>query len=253
MNIKKFISKFEEIFPKETSCDFDFKKIGLEVGDVFQDIKNCLITLDVTEDVIKEAIKKDCNLIITHHPFLYNDLSKHKYNSYKRNIIKDCYKNDIVIYAAHTNIDNSSKGMNYILANMLELSNITQYDEGMAVYGDIDISFNDFITLIKTKFELPYIKYSGSKLIKVKRIGLCGGSGSDFIGLNKKYNCDVFLTGEIKHSTALEYRYNGYNSIDVTHYAERFFKHDVSVLLSKINDEVKVIPSTTDTNPFEIF
>ncbi|MDR0426998.1 MAG: Nif3-like dinuclear metal center hexameric protein [Dysgonamonadaceae bacterium] len=122
MKIAQILGALEEFAPLPLQDDFD--NSGLQVGDTTQKVKGILLCLDVTEDVIDEAVELDCNLIISHHPLLFRPLKSLTGKTYiERCIVKAC-KNDIVIYAAHTNIDNVRGGVSFRLAEKIGLQNI---------------------------------------------------------------------------------------------------------------------------------
>ena len=122
MKISQVIGEIEEFAPLSLQDSFD--NSGLQVGDISQKAKNVLLCLDVTEEVIDEAIESDCNLIISHHPLLFKPLKSLTGKNYiERCIIKAC-KNDLVIYSAHTNLDNAWQGVNFRLADKIGLQNV---------------------------------------------------------------------------------------------------------------------------------
>jgi len=122
MKIQKIIETIEDFAPVPLQDGFD--NSGLQVGDVSQWATGTLLCLDVTEEVLDEAIELGCNLIISHHPLLFKPLKALTGKTYiERCIIKAC-KYDLVIYAAHTNLDNAYGGVNFHLAEKLGLQNI---------------------------------------------------------------------------------------------------------------------------------
>jgi dinuclear metal center YbgI/SA1388 family protein len=122
MKISQIIETIEDFAPLVSQESFD--NSGLQVGDISQKVKGILLCLDVTEEVLKEALELDCNLIISHHPLLFNPVKRLAGKTYiERCIIKAC-KNDLVIYSAHTNLDNSYGGLNFYLAEKLGLQNL---------------------------------------------------------------------------------------------------------------------------------
>ena len=122
MKISQIIETLEDFAPLELQESFD--NSGLQVGDVSQQVKGILLCLDVTEDVLEEALDLDCNLIISHHPLLFKPIKKLTGKTYIERCVTKACKNDLVIYAAHTNIDNVSGGLNYYLAEKLGLQNL---------------------------------------------------------------------------------------------------------------------------------
>ena len=121
MRIKEITNYLEEVAPLYYQEEYD--NSGLLVGDSNTQIKNVIITLDCTEEVVDEAISKDCNLIIAHHPIIFKGLKKLNGSNYIQRIIIKAIKNDIAIYAMHTNLDNIYNGVNYYIANKIKLDN----------------------------------------------------------------------------------------------------------------------------------
>jgi dinuclear metal center YbgI/SA1388 family protein len=122
MKIKDLIAIIEQYAPPSLQESYD--NSGVQVGNVHQPVQGVLLCLDVTEEVVEEAIELECNLIIAHHPLLFKPLKSLTGASYiERVMIKAC-KQDLVIYAAHTNMDNAYKGVSYKVASNLGLQNI---------------------------------------------------------------------------------------------------------------------------------
>lgn len=121
MIIKEVTDFLETIAPLSYQESYD--NSGLIIGNYKNEIKGILISFDCTEDIIKEAISKNCNLIISHHPLIFSGIKKINGNSFIDKIIISAIKNDISIYAIHTNIDNIITGVNKILCDKLNLIN----------------------------------------------------------------------------------------------------------------------------------
>jgi len=121
MKIREIISSIESFAPLAFQEDYD--NAGLIVGDQEQEAKGALITVDVTEEIIDEAIHKKINLIIAHHPIIFVALKKITGENYIERIIIKALKNNIAIYAAHTNLDNIQGGVNSKIAEKLNLQN----------------------------------------------------------------------------------------------------------------------------------
>lgn len=122
MRIKEILSIIEQIAPLALQESYD--NSGVQVGDVNQEAKGALLCIDVTEEVVKEAITLGCNLIISHHPLAFRKFKSLTGKNYVERCMIKAIKNDIVVYAAHTNLDNASEGINFYLAKMLGLQNI---------------------------------------------------------------------------------------------------------------------------------
>ncbi|MDR1201503.1 MAG: Nif3-like dinuclear metal center hexameric protein [Tannerellaceae bacterium] len=122
LKVKDIIREIEKYAPLSLQERFD--NAGVQVGDVNQLATGALLCLDVTEAVVDEAIQMDYNLIISHHPLAFKPFkSLTGCNYVERCVMKAC-KHDIVIYAAHTNLDNVSGGVNFRIAELIGLQNI---------------------------------------------------------------------------------------------------------------------------------
>lgn len=122
VKIKDVLRVIEEVAPLQLQESFD--NSGVQIGDVNQVATGALLCLDVTEAVIDEAVDLDCNLIISHHPLAFRPFKSITGKNYiERCIIKAC-KHDLVIYSAHTSLDNAYNGVNYKLASLFNLTNI---------------------------------------------------------------------------------------------------------------------------------
>ncbi|HSH51942.1 MAG TPA: Nif3-like dinuclear metal center hexameric protein [Bacteroidales bacterium] len=119
MKIREIILSIESFAPLAFQEDYD--NAGLIVGHQEREAKGALITVDVTEEIIDEAINKKINLIIAHHPIIFAGLKKITGENYIERIIIKALKNDIAIYAAHTNLDNIKGGVNSKIAEILNL------------------------------------------------------------------------------------------------------------------------------------
>jgi len=107
MKLKDITNIIEKWSPLDQAESFD--NVGLLVGSAKSNVEKALITIDTTEDVIDEAIKQKCDLIITFHPIIFSELKQVTENTYVERIVKKAIKNNINIYAIHTNLDNNPK------------------------------------------------------------------------------------------------------------------------------------------------
>jgi dinuclear metal center YbgI/SA1388 family protein len=117
----EIIQLFEQYSPKGLAMEGD--KVGLQIGRLNKKVERVLVTLDVLENVIDEAIKKDVQLIIAHHPPIYRPLKNVITDTTQGRMIEKLLRNDIAVYAAHTNLDVATGGVNDLLAEALEIQN----------------------------------------------------------------------------------------------------------------------------------
>lgn len=157
-----------------------------------------LLTLDVTDEVVDEAIQKECQLIISHHPIIFKPLKSLSSND----IVFKLIKNNISVISMHTNLDATENGVNDILAQILGLKNIEVF-ANIGRKGEIEpTSVKDFAdkvakTLnIKLKYTLPEKK--------IKSVAVIGGSAGSYWKNALIEGVDLFLTGEASHHDALD-------------------------------------------------
>lgn len=128
---KNIFKQIEKWAPKHLAYDWD--NVGLQVGSHTDETKKVMVTLDVVEAVVDEAIANDVNLIIAHHPLLFKPLQQIDINSFKGKVLKKLIENNITVYAAHTNLDIAHGGVNDLLSDALQLQNtshlVTTYEE----------------------------------------------------------------------------------------------------------------------------
>jgi len=121
MTIKDITNHIEEIAPLKYAEDFD--NVGLLIGNYTTEVTGVLVALDTLENVVDEAIDKKCNLIVSFHPIIFSGLKKINGNNYVERVVLKAIKNDIAIYATHTALDNSFKGVSSKMAEVLGLTN----------------------------------------------------------------------------------------------------------------------------------
>ncbi len=213
VKVQDICSCLETIAPLSWQESYD--NAGLILGNPDMVCKGVLVCLDVIPEIVDEAIEKGCNMILSHHPFIFSGVKKIVYDSNIDKIIRKAMKNDIAVYASHTNMDSSATGVNYMLAKKIGLTNIQrlQYSTiedkeylGCGAIGELnkELSGEEFLKTVKEKLSLPSIRYFGNISRKIKKVGLCGGSGAEFVKDAMKHNCDCYLTGDIKYHNFLE-------------------------------------------------
>ncbi len=204
--IKDIVRVLEEWAPLKFQENYD--NAGLIVGDCDVKVKSVLITLDSTEEVVDEAIKKGANLIIAHHPIVFGGLKKFNGSTYVERTVIKAIKNDIAIYACHTNLDAVMSGVNSKICDLLSLSNrsILSPKKGEEGVGSGMVGFLlepqseiDFLQLVKKQFKAGSVRYTKLLKNKVKKVAVCGGSGSFLLKDAIDAGAGVFLTSDFKY------------------------------------------------------
>lgn len=194
MKLNKILDYFEEIAPKELAEEWD--NVGLLVGRMGDDITKILVCLDFSENVLEQAIKEECEMIVTHHPVIFKPLK-----ALTSPLLLKAAANNICVYSCHTNLDSAEGGVNEALAEKLKLSDV-QTDE-MLRFGKLpcEMSAEEFFEHVKTCLGVSALRVNNVRK-PIGKIGILGGSGADFMGLAIKNNCDAFVTGEASYHAA---------------------------------------------------
>lgn len=121
MIVRDITNYIEELAPLAYAEDFD--NVGLLVGDYNTEVTGVLVTLDTLEETVDEAIRNNCNLIVSFHPIIFGGLKKLNGNNYVERVVLKAIKNDIAIYATHTALDNSNNGVSAKMCEVLGLQN----------------------------------------------------------------------------------------------------------------------------------
>lgn len=366
MRCEKIIKLIEDWAPKPIAWERD--NVGLQVGSLQRQVKNVLLCLEVNEKVASEAIKKKCNLIISHHPLLFNPLKKLDTDSNSTSkILELLIKNNITLFSAHTNLDFTKEGVSFQLAKRLGLSNINflanlsdnqskivvfvpesyveivafamhnagagligeysncsfrtsgtgtfkgseksnpkvgqkhklekvneiklemivdsfkvtkvlsalrkvhPYEEiaydvyplsneninyGMGAIGELksEMSENQFLKFVSKSLHIRNLRFTRGKSTKIKKVAVCGGSGSDLLGKAISIDTDAFITADIKYHTFQDAE-NRILLIDAGHYETEIpILDEIKKRLEKtFNKEIRVFKYSGSTNPIVFF
>jgi len=121
LDVQQVISELAKLAPRFLAYDWD--NVGLQVGNTGWEVERILLTLDVTEEVMEEAIDKGCDIVISHHPLIFNGINSINEQTKTGRIIMSAINNKIAIYSAHTNLDIAPGGLNDYLAHLLGVKN----------------------------------------------------------------------------------------------------------------------------------
>ncbi|MBN1299938.1 MAG: Nif3-like dinuclear metal center hexameric protein [Melioribacteraceae bacterium] len=369
MLLKELISHIESLAPPGIAWEND--NIGLQVGASDTKLSNILLALDINREVLKQAITKNCNLIFTHHPFLFKPLKKIDISKDpKSQIVEELIINKISLYSAHTNLDFIKNGVSYELANRLKLNNIRflevsksnqyklvvfvpekfldkvseavfksgggiigeysncsyrligagtfrgsensnpaigkknkfetvneirletivekwnlskvisslikahPYEEpaydvyplenhnvnfGFGAVGELQKSMTqkEFLAFVIGQLKLKNLRFANGKPGKVKKVAVCGGSGSELLGSAVFTGADAFITSDIKYHTFQDAE-NKILLIDAGHYETEihvlnYVKNYLNKLIASTGENISVYKYTGTTNPVKFY
>ena len=216
MTIKEIYNIIDSLAPFKTQLDFD--NAGFLIGDESVEVKGIVIALDITDETIDYAIKNDANLIITHHPIIFEPLK----DILAESLVFKLIKNGINVISAHTNLDMAKGGVNDTLCEIIGLKNIKEVfpngDVFEARIGELEAETTAEAFALHLKSTLGgMIKFTKGK-DKIKTIGVCSGSGGSMLFDMAKCGVDAFVTADIKHNVFLEAHHLGIAIFDAGHY-----------------------------------
>ena len=244
-------------YPKSLAVEWDV--VGFVTNNSNIEVSNILLTIDVTQAVVNEAIAKSIDLIISHHPLIL-DAEEISDIQTKRNQIKSLLEEkNIALYVVHTNADIAQGGVNDSLAKVLALQNIEAFGvEKMGRKGNLanQITLQEFVNQVKDK--LPKvncsIQVSGNLESKISQVALCGGSGSSLLEEVRRTKVDVFVTADLKHHAVSDNEnMNGPALVSVSHWASEWTwlpelkqQLESDLVLKKLNAKIFISEISTD-------
>ncbi len=267
MKIREIISALEHFAPLPLQESYD--NAGLQVGLTEAEVSGALLSLDVTEDVIAEAIQLGCNLVISHHPLLFRGLKTIADADQVQRCVRMAIQNDICIYSAHTNLDNAEDGVNYRIAEHLGLVDVelmlprnvsvrmdgrdVMVKAGSGVLGYLPQGEDSlqFLQRVKEVFHVDCLMHNELLQRPVQSVALCGGAGDFMLEEAIRLQADAFLTGEMHY-----HQYFGHEQeIQIAvlgHYqSEQFTTEIFKSLLEQAFSELPLFRTTAETNPIK--
>jgi len=259
MKIQNVTDYLEELAPLSYAEDFD--NVGLLVGNYETKVSGILVTLDSIEETVDEAIAKNCNLIVSFHPIIFNGLKKLNGNTYVERAILKAIKNNIAIYAIHTALDNIKEGVSGKICEVLGLKNTqilipksslnTHETIGMGMIGELEIEMNEatFLKFIKSTMKTECIRHSELLGKSIKKVAVLGGSGSFAIESAIALDADAYISSDFKYHDFFKAE-KKILLTDIGHYeSEQFTKNLLVEYLTKKFTNFAVILSEKSTNP----
>lgn len=233
MLIKDIIGIIEEKAPLRLAYKWD--NSGFLCGDINSDVKTVYITLDVNQYTVDEAVKCGAKLIVSHHPMLFGGTKRVDYNTNEGRILSKLIKNDIAVYAAHTNMDTAINGINDVLAKKLGLSDtkiiehhIPGENVGLGRIGVVkSTTLREFAQLVKEKLNTPFVRVCGDLDTAINTVAVGGGACDDIIPAAKEMGADVMVTADMKYHISMDSVEAGICVIDAGHYPTEIFVVDI--------------------------
>ena len=261
MKIKEVTKALERFAPLPLQESWD--NAGLQVGLTEAEVSGALLCLDVTCQIVDEAIQKGCNLIVSHHPLIFRKLARLTGEDYVQQVVMKAIANGIVIMSMHTNMDNARGGVNFKIAEKMGLHNvhfmstntIDGVECGSGVIGEFEepMAADDFIILLKKAFCVECVEANQLLRRPIKTVAMCGGSGSFLLDEAVEAGADAFLTGEMHYH---EYfgREQQIQIAVIGHYqSEQYTSEIFRDIIERECQGVKCFIAETCTNPIMYF
>ena len=212
VKVKDIINAIEDLAPIELALDWD--NIGLMTGSKNTKVNKVLLCLDITEEVVDEAVNEGYDMIVSHHPIIFSAIKNIDSDTGKGRILQKLLKNDIAAYAAHTNLDYAKDGINEMLQAIAD--NIIEENKG-------EISVKDFAQSIKKSIGAQFVRITWNNLLKpdseaVDKVCVCCGGFDKDMKRVIESEANVFLTGEVNYNYALDLNGEGIYVVEAGHY-----------------------------------
>lgn len=256
MKIKEVISTLERFAPLPLQDGYD--NAGLQVGLTEAEVSGVLLCLDVTEAVLQDAIDNGCNLVVAHHPLVFRPLRQVSDRSYVERCVRLAVKNDITIYAAHTNLDNALGGVSFEMASRLDMENVkflqpNERGGGSGVVGELKtiVDSMEFVNHVKRTFGVDCAMCNELLDRPVRKVALCGGAGDFLLTDAVAQGADAFITGEMHY-----HQYFGFEQkiqiVVIGHYqSEQYTINLLERLITADWPNAKVVRTKHNTNPIK--
>lgn len=216
LTVQQVYDLINDFAPFDTQVAYD--NSGLLVGHPAQEVHAIQCALDVTDHVIDGAIANGADLIVTHHPLMFNPIKRLVETDHQAAMLCRLIRHGISLISAHTNLDQAANGCNDVLAQRIGLTDVT--GEGFVRVGNLPNAMTAQAFAAQLSRALgDTVRVMGDPDQRVSRVGVCSGAGADEWHMAAQMGADAFVSGEVKHHLALEAAANGVVLFEAGHRA----------------------------------
>ena len=264
MSIKviNILAALDRIAPMHLAEKWD--NVGLLIGDEERETNVLLLGLDPTLSLLDEAITLGANTIITHHPCIFHPLQSVRVATPTGAFLEKALVHKINVIGCHTNYDSAAAGVTDVLANLLGLEDLLpihplspESNQGLGRIGMYKESLpcGKFMQRVFAALDSDTVQIAGELPQNIRSVALCGGSGSDLVSEAIYQEVDVYLSSEIKHSTARLAEESGLCVIDASHYATekpamKFLAESLETFAHESDWDIKIYQSRSEKPAF---
>ena len=257
VKIKQVLSALEQFAPLPLQESWD--NAGLQIGLTEAEVSGALLCLDVTERVVDEAVRRGCNLVVSHHPLLFRGLKQVSDATDVQRTVWKAIREGVCVVSMHTNMDNARGGVNWKIAEKLGLTDVRFFAEktvqgiegGSGVVGMLPqpMAAEAFISQVKQTFGVACAQCNELLQRPIQRVALCGGAGDFLLDEAVALKADAFITGEMHY-----HQYFGYEQrlqiCVIGHYqSEQFTSEVFRSIIEQECPGVRCLIAETVTNP----
>ena len=234
----------ERIAPKKLAEDWD--NPGLLVGSPDDEVQRILVCLDVREETAARAAKEDFQMIVSHHPVIFRGLKKLRTDLPDGRLLGALLRTGVAVFAAHTNLDCAEGGVNDVLAarigldlaTIAPLGNANSLAESLGRVGKLPkpMEAKIFAEQAKKGLGASSVRFISGGNHPVKKVGVCSGSGAEFIERAAFMGCDAFVTGDVRYHDAQRASVLGIHVVDAGHFATE--QPVVEILAARLSEEL---------------
>lgn len=257
MKIKEITDTIERFAPLAWQESYD--NAGLIVGRPEDEVHRALVTVDVTDEVLDEAERERCDLVIAHHPIVFHPLKRFNSADYVQRAVERAIRRGIALYACHTNLDSAPQGMSWRLAAMLGIGNLRVLEApnpadgrvGFGVVGELPapMATVDFLRELQRRLRVRVVRHSDIAAERIRRVAVCTGAGASLIGAAREAGAELYVTADLKYNDFMTP--DGKLTVaDIGHFESEYCAIDILFdILSKNLRNFAVRRSVSSRNP----
>ena len=235
MILQDIINIIESVAPLSYQEAWD--NSGLQVGDRNAEVHEALLTVDVTESVVDEAISLGCDLIISHHPLIFRGLKQLTGATPQERCVMQALRHNIAIYSAHTSMDSYLHGVSGRIAEKLGIRDyrilipsVSHAEAGLGVIGDLPqpMDNEEFVAFVARVFATPNtsLRWVEGSRKQVRKVAICGGAGAEFVEQAIAQGADAFVSADFKYHE-LQNAYQRITVVDMDHWVSEHFTREI--------------------------
>lgn len=244
MTVMELYRALDAAIPRSLSCDWD--NDGLMCCPLPEkQVERVLIALDITEEVVHDAIEGGFDVILSHHPIIFKGLKAVEPDNAVARKIMTLIRNGIAAMSFHTRLDALTGGVNDVLAERLGLRNTTPFGVDAVPIGRVgelpqEMTLDAFAELVKSALHVPAVSVADAHR-PVRRVAVLGGSGSDDVGAAMAAGADTYVSGNLKYNQMVDAPDEGINLIEAGHfYTEQPICYRLSDMVKALDGDIEV-------------